>query len=72
MKVILKFIQFLKAMLSFGLYYIDLTYTTHELPPLVSSCTLLLELALWCKLIQRGCVATQTGFLHEMTITLLI
>jgi hypothetical protein len=32
----------------------------------------LLELALWCKLIQRGCVATQTGFLHEMAIALLI
>jgi hypothetical protein len=31
-----------------------------------------LELALRCKLIQRGSVATQTGFLHEMTIALLI
>jgi hypothetical protein len=34
--------------------------------------TPLLELALRCKLIQRGSVATQTGFLHEMTIALLI
>jgi hypothetical protein len=32
----------------------------------------LLELADWCKLIQRGSVATQTGFLHEMAIALLI
>jgi hypothetical protein len=32
----------------------------------------LLELAHWCKLIQRGSVATQTGFLHEMAIALLI
>jgi hypothetical protein len=31
-----------------------------------------LELALRCKLIQRGCVATQTGFLHEMAIAMLI
>jgi hypothetical protein len=27
-------------MLSFSLYYIDLPYTSHELSPLVSSCTL--------------------------------
>jgi hypothetical protein len=27
-------------MLSFSLYYIDLPYTSHELPPLASSCTL--------------------------------
>jgi hypothetical protein len=33
---------------------------------------IVLELALRCKLIQRGSVATQTGFLHEMTIALLI
>jgi hypothetical protein len=26
-------------MLSFSLYYIDLSYTPRELPPLVSSCT---------------------------------
>jgi hypothetical protein len=31
-----------------------------------------LELAHWCKFIQRGSVATQTGFLHEMAISLLI
>jgi hypothetical protein len=27
-------------MLSFNLYYIDLPYTSHEFPPLVSLCTL--------------------------------
>jgi hypothetical protein len=32
----------------------------------------MLELALRCKLIQRGSVAKQTGFLHEMAIALLI
>jgi hypothetical protein len=32
----------------------------------------MLELAHWCKFIQRGSVATQTGFLHEMAIALLI
>jgi hypothetical protein len=32
----------------------------------------MLEIAHWCKLIQRGSVATQTGFLHEMAIALLI
>jgi hypothetical protein len=30
----------LKAMLSFKLLFIDQPYTSHELPPLVSSCTL--------------------------------
>jgi hypothetical protein len=30
------------------------------------------ELALRCKLIQRGSVATRTGFLHEMAIALFI
>jgi hypothetical protein len=32
----------------------------------------MLELALRCKLIQRGSVATQTGFKYEMAIALLI
>ena len=30
----------LKAMLIFNLYFVDQPYTSHELPPLVSSCTL--------------------------------
>jgi hypothetical protein len=29
-------------MLSFNLYFVDQPYTSHELPPLVSSCTLLI------------------------------
>jgi hypothetical protein len=33
---------------------------------------LVLEIALRCKLIQRGSVTTQTGFLLEMAIALLI
>jgi hypothetical protein len=30
----------LKAMLSFNPLFVDQSYTSHELPPLVSSCTL--------------------------------
>jgi hypothetical protein len=32
----------------------------------------MLELARWRKLIQRGSVVTQTGFLHALAIALLI
>jgi hypothetical protein len=32
----------LKAMLSFNPLFVDQPYTSHELPPLVSSCTLFL------------------------------
>jgi hypothetical protein len=33
-----KILTNLKAMLGFSLYFIDLPYTSHELPPLASSC----------------------------------
>jgi hypothetical protein len=38
--VITVYDQLIKAMLSFNLYFVDQPYTLHELPPLVSSCTL--------------------------------
>jgi hypothetical protein len=37
-KLLIKFDQFIKAMLSFNRYFVDQLYTSHELPPLVSSC----------------------------------
>jgi hypothetical protein len=38
--LLINFDQLIKEMLSFNLYFVDQPYTSHELPHLVSSCTL--------------------------------